>query len=225
MKVIWKILELRCIRYWFLSRFFGSLEIRLNDFGRKNLVGWPVHTCAISRATIVWVNKTSRMQNLHLIRWLNDFFGIIFFCYAMKFYYRKNCFSQCKMCFIQKKITFFQNSKDFFKKKHWEGPLGKRGWRGFTRKFLLSSKCWWGWTKSKHLGNDLLREVKCKNLASKLCAISKPYLKHYFGSTLCSSSSSQYKISCPTRVSLYPKAHSKVPLMYNTTILASVDRV
>jgi hypothetical protein len=70
-----------------------------------------------------------------------------------------------------------------------------------------------------------LREVKCKNLASKLCAISKPYLKHYFGrSTLCSSSS-QYKISsCPTRVSLYPKAHSKVPLMYNTTILASVDK-
>jgi len=86
----------------------------------KNLVGWPVHTCAISRATIVWVNKTSRIQNLHLIRRLNDFFGTNFFS------------PQCKLCFIQKKFTFFQNSKEFFKK-HWGGPR-EEGVEGIYKK-------------------------------------------------------------------------------------------
>ncbi len=180
MKVIWKILELRCIRYWFLSRFFLSLEIQLNDFGRKNLVGWPVHTCAIGRATIVWVNKTSRMQKIHLIRWLNDFFGIIFFAMPQYFSIEKIAFPSVKCVLFRKKITFFQNSKEFFKKTLGRAHWGRGGGGDLQESSFWSSKCWWGWTKSNHLGNDLLREVKCKNLASKLCAISKPYLKTLF---------------------------------------------
>jgi hypothetical protein len=45
------------------------------------------------------------------------------------------------MCFIQKKFTFYQNSKECFKETLGGRAQGRRGWRDFTRKFLLSSKC------------------------------------------------------------------------------------
>jgi hypothetical protein len=95
------------------------------------------------------------------------------------------------MCFIQQKFTFF---------------LWRAQGRGGGGDLQESSFC------HPNADEDGQNPNICKTLASKLLyAISKPYLKHYFGSSLCSNGS-QYKSTCPTRVSLTPKGHSKVPL-------------
>jgi hypothetical protein len=97
----------------------------------------------------------------------------------MKFYYRF-FFPSVKCVLFRKKSTFFFYSKEFLKKTLGRAHWGRGGGGDLQESSFCDPSADEDGQNPKHLGNDLLREVKCKNLASKLCAISKPYLKTLF---------------------------------------------